>query len=87
MTTRHQHPCATDYLIDLKHAVIMDVEATTAVRQAEVGAARTMIERTQDRFGAPPTFPQAQRGRRSIGTSVGDEPTWIAPSGSKPWRR
>ena len=28
----------TNYLIDLKHAVIMDVEATTAVRQAEVTA-------------------------------------------------
>ena len=25
-----------NYLIDLKHAVIMDVEATTAIRQAEV---------------------------------------------------
>ncbi|SEF96546.1 transposase, IS4 family [Bosea lathyri] len=45
---------ATNYLIDLKHAVIMDVEATTAVRQAEVGAARTMIGRTQDRFGTWP---------------------------------
>ncbi len=45
---------ATNYLIDLKHAVIMDVEATTAVRQAEVGAARTMIDRTQDRFGIWP---------------------------------
>jgi len=45
---------ATNYLIDLKHAVIMDVEATTAVRQAEVGAARTMIERTQDRLGIWP---------------------------------
>jgi hypothetical protein len=28
----------------------LDVEATTAVRQAEVGAARTMVGRTQDRF-------------------------------------
>jgi transposase len=28
-----------NYLVDLKNAVIMDVEATTAVRQAEVGAA------------------------------------------------
>jgi hypothetical protein len=46
-----------------------------------------MIERTQDRFAPRPTFPQTQRGRRSIGTTVGDEPTWIAPSGSKPWRR
>ena len=45
---------ATNYLIDLKNAVIMDVEATTAVRQAEVGAAQTMIERTRDRFGAWP---------------------------------
>ena len=34
-----------NYLVDLKHAVIMDVEATTAVRQAEVGAARTMLDR------------------------------------------
>ncbi|MCV9938211.1 transposase [Boseaceae bacterium BT-24-1] len=45
---------ATNYLIDLKHAAIMDLEATTAVRHAEVGAAWTMIERTQDRFGAWP---------------------------------
>src|SRR6202789_4537043 len=41
---------STNYLIDLDHAVIVDVEASTAVRQAEVTAARTMIERVQDRF-------------------------------------
>src|SRR3954451_207992 len=40
---------ADNYLIDLKAAV--DVEASRAVRQAEVGAARTMIERTAERFG------------------------------------
>jgi hypothetical protein len=45
---------ATNHLIDLDHAVIVDVEATTAIRQAEVGASRTMIERTQDRFGLWP---------------------------------
>jgi transposase len=45
---------ATNYLIDLDHAVIMDVEATTAIRQAEVGAARTMIERVKDRHGLWP---------------------------------
>ena len=45
---------ATNYLIDLDHAVIVDVEASRAIRQAEVGAARTMIERTQDRFGLWP---------------------------------
>ena len=32
-----------NYLIDLKHAVIMDVEATTTIRQAEVSAAKTML--------------------------------------------
>jgi transposase len=45
---------ATNYLIDLDHAVIVDVEASTAVRQAEVTAACTMIERVQDRFGLWP---------------------------------
>ena len=32
----------------------MDVEASRAVRQAEVGAARTMLERTEQRFGLKP---------------------------------
>ena len=41
---------ATNYLIDVEHGVIVDVEATTAVRQAEVTAARRMIERTHERF-------------------------------------
>jgi hypothetical protein len=45
---------ADNYLIDLKAAIILDVEATRAIRQAEVGAARTMIERTADRFGLKP---------------------------------
>src|SRR5437660_109324 len=44
----------TNYLIDLKHAVILDVEATTAVRQAEVTAQQRMIDRTQERFGLWP---------------------------------
>ena len=51
-----------NYLIDLKHAVIMDVEATTAVRQAEVTAAKTMITRTADRFDARPTRLAADTG-------------------------
>lgn len=45
---------ATNYLIDLDHAVIVDVEASRAIRQAEVGAARTMIGRVRDRFGLCP---------------------------------
>jgi hypothetical protein len=32
----------------------MDVEASRAIRQAEVGAAKTMIERTEERFGIKP---------------------------------
>ncbi len=45
---------ATNYLIDLKYAVIVDVEASTAVRPAELTAARTMIERVRDRHDLHP---------------------------------
>jgi len=45
---------STNYLIDLENAVIVDVEATTSVRQAEGTAQRRMIERTQERFGFRP---------------------------------
>jgi len=45
---------AANYLIDTDHGVIVDVEATRAIRQAEVGAARTMLERTETRFGMKP---------------------------------
>jgi len=45
---------ADNYLIDVHYGVIVDVEASRAVRQAEVGAARTMIERTEERFGLKP---------------------------------
>jgi hypothetical protein len=43
-----------NYLIDVEHAVVVDVEATTAVRQAEVGAAQTMLTRTAETFGLWP---------------------------------
>ena len=45
---------ADNYLIDVKFGIIMDVEASRAIRQAEVGAAKTMIERTEERFGLKP---------------------------------
>jgi transposase len=44
-----------NYLIDLKHAVIVDVEATTTIRQAEGGAAKTMLDRTADQFDLTPS--------------------------------
>jgi hypothetical protein len=40
----------TNYLVDVQHDVIVDVEASTAVRQAEVTAAKRMIERAHDRL-------------------------------------
>jgi transposase len=45
---------ADNYLIDVRYGVIVDVEASRAVRQAEVGAARTMLERTEKHFGLKP---------------------------------
>ena len=43
-----------NYLIDVKSGIIMDVEASRAIRQAEVSAARTMIKRTEQRFDIKP---------------------------------
>lgn len=46
---------STNYLIDVDNAIIVDVEATTAIRQAEVLAAKRMIERSIDRFDLYPS--------------------------------
>jgi transposase len=51
-----------NYLIDLDHAIIVDVEPTTAIRQAEVTAAKRMIERTMDRFDLYPARLAADSG-------------------------
>src|ERR1700677_430191 len=70
----------TNYLIDLKHAVIMDVEATTAIRQAEVGAAKTMLDRTTEQFDITPSRLVADAGYGSaemiewLGDERGIEP-------------
>ena len=45
---------ADNYLIDLKAAIIVDVEATRVSRPAEVGAAKTMLDRTEACFGLKP---------------------------------
>ena len=57
---------STNYLIDLDHAVIVDVEATTAIRQAEVTAAKTMIERTLERFDL---YPERLAGDSAYGSA------------------
>jgi transposase len=63
---------ADNYLIDVKVGVIMDVEASRAIRQAEVGAAKTMIERTEARFGIKPA-------RLAADSAYGSAPTlhWL----------
>jgi hypothetical protein len=57
-TGAHKGPAffaySDNYLIDVKFGVILDVAASRAIRQADVGAAKTMIERTEERFGLKP---------------------------------
>jgi transposase len=43
-----------NYLIDTDHGVIVDVEATRSIRQAEVGSTKTMLERVKTRFDLHP---------------------------------
>jgi transposase len=45
---------STNYLIDIKNAVIMDVAETPSVPGAEAGSAQTMIERVENLFGIKP---------------------------------
>jgi hypothetical protein len=42
---------STNYLVDTEAGILVDVEATPALRTPEVWSTRTMIERVKDRFG------------------------------------
>jgi hypothetical protein len=57
-TGAHKGPAffaySDNYRIDVKFGVIIDVEASRSIRQAEVGAAKAMIERTERRCGLEP---------------------------------
>jgi transposase len=57
-TAAHRGPAffaySTNYLIDVDNAIIVDVEATTAIRQAEILAAKRMIKRSMERFNLYP---------------------------------
>ena len=59
-TTRGRHKVmfgySLNYLIDMEHAVIVDVEATPTRITKEVDATETMIERTEERFGLKPDY-------------------------------
>ena len=70
----------TNYLIDTDHGVIVDVEATRAIRQAEVGASRTMLERTEERFGLKPGL---SRRRHRLWVSEKPRLAWSSRSRSR----
>jgi transposase len=59
---------ADNYLIDVKFGIIMDVKASRAIRQAEVGAAKAMIERTEERFEIKPAYLAADTAYGSADT-------------------
>jgi hypothetical protein len=45
---------STNYLVDVTAGIIVDVEATPALRTDEVNSTRTMIERVEERFDLKP---------------------------------
>lgn len=63
---------ADNYLVDVKFGIIVDVAASRAIRQAEVEVAKTMIERSEERFGLRPE-------RLAADTAYGSAPTlnWL----------
>lgn len=45
---------STNYLVDIEHNVIVDVEPTPSIRTAEVDSAQKMIDRVEERFKLKP---------------------------------
>src|SRR5215208_2104027 len=69
-TAAHRGPAffaySANYLIDTDNAIIVDVEATTAIRQAEVLAAKRMVERSLEGFDL---YPAKLIGDTAYGTA------------------
>jgi transposase len=76
---RVQFGYGLNYLIDVENAVIVDVEATPARTYDEVAAARTMIERTEQRMGIKP-----QRLAADTAYGTGKFLGWLASTGIAP---
>jgi transposase len=76
---RVQFGYGLNYLIDMENAVIVDVEATPARTYDEVAAARTMIERTEQRMGIKP-----QRLAADTAYGTGKFLGWLAGTGIAP---
>ncbi len=70
---------SANYLIDTDNGVILDVEATRSIRQAEVGATRTMVDRVRERHDLNPE-------RLIADTAYGSGPmlSWIVDQGIAP---
>jgi hypothetical protein len=68
-----------EYCRGLKHGVTMNFEATTPARQAEVGAARKLMDRTADQFEVTPSGLAADTGCVRPRCRVADDLT--APTG------
>lgn len=51
---RAYYSYSINYLIDCQNAIIVDVEGSTAIRQAEVTVTRRMIDRVERRYGVVP---------------------------------
>ena len=75
-TAAHRGPAffaySTNYLIDTDNAIIVDVETTTAIRQAEILAAKRMVQRAKDRFDL---YPARLIGDSAYGTA--DMLNWL----------
>lgn len=69
----------TNYLIDTKAAIIVDVEPSPARWTAEVAATRTMIDRTADHFGITPKQLAADTAYGSGGNLA-----WLMERGIEP---
>src|ERR1700719_894044 len=76
---RVQFGYGLNYLIDIENAVIVDVEATPARTYDEVAAARTMIERTEQRMGLKP-----QRLTADTAYGTGKFLGWLVGAGIAP---
>ena len=76
---RVQFGYGLNYLIDIENAVIVDVEATPARTYDEVVAARTMIERTEQRMGLKP-----QRLAADTAYGTGKFLGWLVGAGIAP---
>src|ERR1700683_3094250 len=76
---RVQFGYGLNYLIDIKHAVIVDVEATPARGYDEVAATKTMIKRTEETQGLKP-----KRLVADTGYGTGKFLGWLVGTGITP---